>query len=101
MDTNSQFAAPITLPPDVDPQGIIGSFLGKMAGGVIGKHFAGSTGQTAGSIAGGFLGGLIPLNAGADMAPQQANAVSDIELQSFWDTFKKIAGTVAHDVQPA
>ena len=38
MDTNSQFAAPITLPPDVDPQGIIGSFLGRMAGGFIGKH---------------------------------------------------------------
>ena len=29
----------------------------------------------------------------------EANAVSDIEMQSFWDTFKKIAGMVAHGVQ--
>ena len=43
--------------------------------------------------------GLGLFQAAPNVTPQQANALSDIEMQSFWDTFKKIAGTVAHGVQ--
>jgi hypothetical protein len=98
METNSQFtSAPVTLPPDVDPQGIIGSFLGKFAGGFVGKHLGGQTGSTIGSIAGGALGSILPFSAG----PNTAQPVSDMELQSFWSTFQKIAGTVAKGAQTA
>jgi diadenosine tetraphosphate (Ap4A) HIT family hydrolase len=90
-----QYASQYTLPNEIDPQGIIGSFLGKMAGGFIGKQIGGGTGQTVGSIGGGILGSFIPFSAGPQAPAQQQPAVSDIELQSFWNTFKKIASTVA------
>ena len=94
MNGNVQYAGQYTLPPDVDPQGVIGAFLGRMAGGAIGKHFGGGAGQTAGGIAGGALGAWLPFSADPGIAPQQATPVSELEMQSFWGTFQKIANAV-------
>ncbi len=84
----------------LDPQGFFGSLLGKAAGGIIGKHFGGNTGRTVGSIAGGIAGGFLPFDAGApQMQSQAAEPVSELEMQGFWNTFRKIGRAVGTGVQ--
>ena len=81
MNGNAQYETQYVLPPDVDPQGVIGAFLGRMAGGAVGKHFGGGAGQTAGSIAGGALGAWLPFSVGHGISPQQASPVSAILIR--------------------
>ena len=65
--------------------GMIGSAVGTFAGGKIGKHFAGKTGETIGKVIGGVAGGLMPYkNGGMVKGPKKGKAVHILAHAGEW-----------------
>ena len=82
----------------VDPQGFLGSLLGRFAGRALGKLVGGSTGQTIGGLAGSIGGGLLPLSAGPGQQGGSSEQIDEVELLGFWSTLQKIARGVGKGV---
>jgi hypothetical protein len=78
----------------IDMQGFLGGLIGRTLGSFVGNKIGGSTGRTIGGIAGGGLGALLPFSAGPDMGQ-----TSDLEMQGFFSTLRKLAPKIIEGVQ--
>ena len=64
--------------------GMIGSAVGTFAGGKIGKHFAGKTGETIGKVIGGVAGGLMPYKNGGMVKGKRGKPVHILAHDGEW-----------------
>ena len=77
----------------LDMQGFIGGLIGRTLGGFLGNKIGGSTGRTIGGIGGGALGALLPFSTGPDQMAAAGGQPTDIEMQGFFSTLRRLAPT--------